>query len=314
MEFDIEKHTIFKTLHGSWAYGTNTPESDLDIRGVAVAPIEYYFSPFKKFEQYEPKKTEENDQVIYNINKFIQLSSNCNPNSLEILFVDPVDYLFVSPVGEILLANRDLFISKKVKYTMSGYAHSQFNRLKLHKNYLLNPPKKKPERTDYGLSTVSKMSQSEIGAYEHVIAGGEELPENIMVLLHKEKQYAHAKREWDQYENWKKTRNPKRAAMEAKFGFDGKHALHLVRLMKMAKEILEGKGLIVKRPDAEELLEIKNGKWTYDQLEEWFHQKDKELDSIYEQSTLPWGPDLTKLEELTIQLISQFHKLDFGKV
>src|ERR1039458_5020213 len=35
----------------------------------------------------------------------------------------------------------------------------------------------------------------------------------------------------DQYNGWKAQRNPKRAELEAKFGYDTKHAMHLVRLM-----------------------------------------------------------------------------------
>jgi len=45
--------------------------------------------------------------------------------------------------------------------------------------------------------------------------------------------------------------------LEAKFGFDTKHAMHLIRLLRMAREILETGVVHVKRPDAEELSAIR---------------------------------------------------------
>ena len=70
-----------------------------------------------------------------------------------------------------------------------------------------------------------------------------------------EKRFAAAMQEWEQYESWKKNRNPDRAAMEAKFGYDAKHASHLIRLLRMATEILEhGRtGLLFSPKDAEAL-------------------------------------------------------------
>jgi hypothetical protein len=72
-----------------------------------------------------------------------------------------------------------------------------------------------------------------------------------MYLYRRERAYHHAFRDWQQYEHWKAHRNPKRAALEMKMGFDGKHASHLVRLMRMCREILETGRVVVKRPDRE---------------------------------------------------------------
>ena len=47
---------------------------------------------------------------------------------------------------------------------------------------------------------------------------------------------------------------------------DTKHAMHTIRLLKMGLEILNGKGVIVKRPDREELLDIRNGGWSLEQI------------------------------------------------
>lgn len=122
----IKQNSILVVNHGSVAYGTNLPESDLDVKGVAIPPREYFHGFCSKFEQAEQK---EPDLVIYDIRKFFNLASNCNPNIIEILFVEPEDIRHISPLGRKLLDNRDLFLSRRARHTFSGYAVSQFKRL-----------------------------------------------------------------------------------------------------------------------------------------------------------------------------------------
>ena len=93
------------------------------------------------------------------------------------------------------------------------------------------------------------------------------LDDNLITILKKEKEYENKVEDWKNYLEWKKNRNPKRAALEAKYGFDLKHGCQLCRLLRMGKEILETGKVQVKRiHDREELMAIKNGSWTYDQL------------------------------------------------
>jgi hypothetical protein len=124
--------------------------------------------------------------------------------------------------------------------------------------------------------------------------------------MQKERNYLSLKRDWDQYQNWKKTRNAQRAELEKKFGFDTKHALHLVRLMRMCKEILTTGKVIVKRPDYEELLAIRNGEWTYDQIIDFADNQEKEISKIYENcNILPHSPNKQSLDNLCTQLIEK---------
>jgi predicted nucleotidyltransferase len=312
MEFDLKKHTIYYVRHGSHAYGTNTPESDEDFKGVAIAPMSYYLGGgFHNFEQAEKyvSKGHDKDEVVYDIRKFIKLAANANPNIIEVLFVDPSDIVYISDLGRKLREHSDLFVTKKIRHSMAGYAHDQAQRIKTHRSWLLDPPKKAPDRSDFGLGTTSKITPSEMGAYEHVQSKGEVLPEHVQATMLKEKSYASAKRYWDQYQDWKKNRNPARAILEEKYGFDTKHGYHLVRLMRMAKEILEGKGVRVKRKeDAEELLAIRNGAWSYDKLMETFDVIDADLDLLYKSSLIAHAPDFKKLDDLTMELIQEFHK------
>lgn len=310
MNFDIDKHTILEVLHGSRAYGTFTPESDYDYKGVAIPPKEYFYGFSSVFEQKEEMvaKGHPHDKVIYDLRKFMNLASLANPNILDVLFANDADRVSVNKWGEMLLAERDSFLSKKVRHSFAGYAHQQLSRLKSHRAWILNPPKSKPLRVDFGLPEAGNkvVSSSIVGAFETLKADGYSFGGEVMSAIIKEKQYATALQHWTQYENWKKTRNPVRAAMEAKFSFDGKFALHLIRLGRMCVEILEGKGVIVKRPDAEELLSIRNGAWTYDQLMGEADQLEKRAEELYTVSTLPHHPDMKKLDALCVEIVESF--------
>lgn len=304
----LQKRTIFVTVHGSQAYGTSTPTSDIDVKGLAVPPSEYFHGFTKNFEQAEGN--EPYDMVIYGLRKFLKLASDCNPNIIEVLFTDPEDWVIESTLFRKLWEHRELFLSKKARFTFSGYANQQLKRIKGHKRWLLEPPTHRPTREEYGLPTDRKMSQSELGATQKLIDEGVPLAEGVMQLFSKEQQFQSAKREWDHYQKWKRTRNEKRAKLEAEFGYDTKHAMHLVRLMRMCREILgEGK-VYVRRPDADELLAIRKGAWTYDELIEWADKQDAEMAALYEASELPHKPRVNEIDTLCQELVEEALKHD----
>lgn len=214
----LEKRTIFATVHGSQAYGTNTPESDIDVRGLCVPPREYYYGFRQNFEQVESSKPY--DMAIYSLDKFFKLASVCNPNIIEILNTNPVDWLVTSELHEKLYEKRDLFLSRKARFTFSGYANSQLKRIKSHKKWLLEPPTHQPTRSEFGLNEHRKLNATEMGATQKLIDEGHQLDDNVMKIFGREQSYQAALRGWQQYQNWLRSRNEKRAVLEAKFGYD----------------------------------------------------------------------------------------------
>ena len=129
---------------------------------------------------------------------------------------------------------------------------------------------------------------------------------NVMDLVAREKRYKAALDAWNSHERWKSERNQKRAVLEAEHGYDTKHGMHLVRLLRMCREILEGQGVIVRRPDAKELLAIRAGEWPYEKLVEWAEQQDAEMQTLYNESTLRHAPDIAKLNDLCVQAQEMF--------
>lgn len=308
----LADNTILFGLAGSRSYGLDTPESDTDMRGLCIPPVNYLYGWLNKFEQAERKKQEDDVEfVVYDIRKFFNLAAGANPNILELLFLDPADYLIMTDLGERLIANRDKFLSRKVVWTYSGYSHSQLQKLKSHRNHLLSPPTHEPTREEFGLPRdKALLSKDQQGAYDELVSKGvvneNDVSANFLEALSKEKSYFQARRSWDQYQEWKTNRNPARAKMEAAFGYDGKSAIHLVRLLIQAKEILTTGKLIVKRPDREFLLAIRNGAWSYDQLIEWSSAQEKEIMMLAETSSLPREPDRKALDDLCIEMVEQF--------
>jgi predicted nucleotidyltransferase len=155
----LETNTIYLVRHGSVCYGTNIKGSDIDYRGVCIPTKQYYLGAISIFEQAE---MHDPDITVFELGKFFRLASDCNPNALEILFVDPSDIIHIDPLGEKLLANRDFFLSKRVKHTMTGYAVAQLKRIKLHRAYCLNPPKKYPTRMELGLPEQTLIPQDQL--------------------------------------------------------------------------------------------------------------------------------------------------------
>jgi predicted nucleotidyltransferase len=97
-------------------------------------------------------------------------------------------------------------------------------------------------------------------------------------------------KKYREYEEWMKNRNTQRYVDINEHGqkIDGKNMLHCIRLLEMGKEILEGKGLIVRRPNAQYLKEIRKGKYNLEEILENGKSIIKEIESIH--SDLPEAP------------------------
>ena len=115
----------------------------------------------------------------------------------------------------------------------------------------------------------------------------------IFIFKYLADEYRASKEKHHNYWTWKNNRNIVRSSLEEEFGYDTKHAMHLVRLLRMGEEILSGKGVIVKRPDAKELLDIRKGSWSYEELVDYAETKDELIrGELYNNTSLPKTPNL----------------------
>jgi hypothetical protein len=117
------------------------------------------------------------------------------------------------------------------------------------------------------------------------------------------KEYETCNNNAKQFRTWKAHRNHVRAALEDLYHIDTKHALHLVRLLRMGAEALETGKILVKRPDAEELISIRNGSWSYAQLIEYAeHMDDLIRNKLYHTTSLPKYVDVHFAAKLLMEV------------
>jgi uncharacterized protein len=131
---------------------------------------------------------------------------------------------------------------------------------------------------------------------------------DFIKLLQKSQQYQNALREWNAYQSWQTNRNPTRAGMEKQSGFDLKHAMHCIRLLRSGLEILRSGEVFVDRQDvgdADELKAILHGDFTYEQVTAIADNLVAELDRAYDTSSLPRHPNLSAINDLSIELIEK---------
>ncbi len=295
--------TIFSCIAGSQLYGTNTPDSDTDIRGVFIPSQEYFYGFLHKVEQLEEGK----DCVYYEIRKFFHLCLECNPNIIELLFVPKDRWVAYTSEWETIIENRNLFLSRKARYTFAGYAVAQLKRINTHRHWLLDPPEKQPSRSDFGLPNEAKMISKEdynaINAMTENEFSTVAIDRNLFRVFQQEKAYQNASREWAQYEKWKIERNPARAALEAEYGYDTKHGMHLMRLLEEAQELLKTGMITLPCPKAKLLMDIRNGKYGYDELMAMVGDIDAGFDVLYAESSLPNKPAAEKADVLCQSLV-----------
>jgi hypothetical protein len=130
------------------------------------------------------------------------------------------------------------------------------------------------------------------------------LPSTVVATLNAEKKYRAAMKHWESYQIWKSQRNPARADLEREHGYDTKHAMHLIRLMRMGLEILERGELLVNRADAEELIAIRDGALSFDELLEAAAGLTETMQQrATTQTTLPDDVDHDLVDQLAVDLM-----------
>ena len=95
----------------------------------------------------------------------------------------------------------------------------------------------------------------------------------------------------------------KRKRLVEKFGFDLKNASHCIRLQRQGIEFLETGKMTVRRPDAGELMQIKNGEWSLEKIEREADHLFKKLDHAMDRCKLPDEPDIDRINKLMVEIL-----------
>ena len=130
--------SILIGYRGSQAHGTYRPPSepdsvdDVDICAVTIGPLGQYFG-FGGQETFERMEGDRStgmvwDLVCWDIRHFVNMLSHSNPNAMCMLWLRGNHYVRLAPAGELLIKNRDIFSSKDIYKSFTGYARGQMHK------------------------------------------------------------------------------------------------------------------------------------------------------------------------------------------
>jgi predicted nucleotidyltransferase len=314
-----EQNKILEIVTGSYLYGTNTETSDKDYIGIFL-PSEEYILGFKTVEEVDfsvKDKTEEGkntekavDKKLYEFRKFIKLALECNPNIIEILFVNEQNIVFINEVGKELLSLKYLFPYKGLKQKFLGYSYAQRHKMVIKKdNYFdLQNGLSYLNTQNYGKTLLEIVFQ---GNCPYFIKKQLDKNENISFIQVGDLNFMPstivkvAKHKLE--ERIAKVGN--REELLTKYGWDTKFGSHLIRLMLEGIELLKTGNLVFPLKEAEMLKDIRAGKWEMVKVLDYSYELEKEVESLVESSKLPSKPNIKEIEEFTIKILRKIIKI-----
>lgn len=108
-------------------YNLDTPESDIDVKGIYVIPTNELLNTLTGFHKIDKVHDHTDpDWAYFEVQKYMSLVLKGNPTALELLFAN--EYTKLTPEGQLLIDNRSAFLSKKIKNAYIGYALQQVKR------------------------------------------------------------------------------------------------------------------------------------------------------------------------------------------
>jgi predicted nucleotidyltransferase len=305
----LGKNIILLGLGGSHAYGMDLPSSDLDVRGITLNSKMDILTN-QNFEQFV---NEETDTTVYGFNKMISLLSSVNPNTIELVGLKPEHYLYIHPIGQELLDNKKMFLSKRASHSFGGYASAQLRRLDNKAVRLVNQDQREHHILNSILSAKDTFpdkyfyhNEDSIRLYiDKAVQEGydTEIFMDVNLNHYPLRDY---KSMWSEMHNIVKdySKIGKRNQKAIEHNKLGKHSAHLIRLYMMALDILEREEIVTYREKEHDLLmDIRNGKYLDENrqpIPEFYEMVDdfeKRLEYAKENTSLPDNPDYKKINE-----------------
>ena len=416
---------LYEHYRGSYAQGTYIEGiSDKDIGGIFILPKEYMYGLQAN---YVPQVSNEtNDVVYYELGRFMELVLKSNPTIIESLFVDKKFVIYEHPLMKYIKDISSSYISKKLIYSMFGFAKSQIKKCTSEEKLFSHPVTERKGPLDFCYTSYKQGSTKMVNWLDnhglkqkycglvkmpnmHDMYGvyydwkahiddvgydfskplacdfivGKEVSEQsemerfintlmdyftcydydklhevietniarrfgysgivsetgnsmdirliqneatskdgvmlnsvakgvrpICTMSYNSEGYSKHLRDYTRYQKWLKERNPVRYENNKDYRYDSKNVMHCFRLINMAIEIANGKGIHVNREwiDRTFLLLVRNHAYSYEELMEMLKTKEEELNKAIETCSLPDQCDDEIVNQTLIKIRKDFYE------
>ena len=292
---------ILLGMGGSYAYGLNTITSDKDVRGIIETPCNVLLGTL----EYEQFVDDETDTTLYTLNKMIKLLISNNPNTIEICGLKPEHYI-ANDIGQRLVDNIDMFLSRKAIGSFKGYALAQLHRME---NALCHDTYSEPQKLAHIKNAMERAMLSFNGRYESFKGQKLAIREDKSRLLLEgtindcpvSEFYGMISELKEIQKNYDKLNN--RNSKKDNYHLS-KHIMHIFRLLYMYMDIAKDLKVITYREKEHDyLLQIKNGLFIKDdgslrkEFYDAYSELEKEVDYVTKHTILPEQPDYAKIED-----------------
>jgi predicted nucleotidyltransferase len=310
-----EENKILEIRVGSHLFGTDTPDSDLDLVGIFM-PCEEMVYGFQKCEEVDLSYVDKDDTgrntkdavdfKMQEYRKFVRLAIQNNPNILHHLFVNKKNIRYIDNWGANLLDHRFLFPHKGAHHRFVKYADSQRHKMVIKpQNYAdLENGLGFLELFDSNRVMADVITEqnklSENGAFKdpgkgkHVKCGDLNFERGVFVKKAK-KMIKH-----------RLDNATSRHVLFTKFGYDVKFASNLIQLLKEGIELMETGQIQFPLAYAGEILDIKKGKHSVEGILEWADGLVEDARKAYEITELPADPPTDKIEKFLVNEVRDY--------
>lgn len=338
---------ILECISGSKAYGLDTPQSDTDIKGVFILPKEEYYglnytpqvndetndTVFYEFGRFMELLSLNNPNILELLNTPETAVIYKHPFLDEIKPELILSKLCSNTFGKFALSQikKAKGLKKKIinpvdkeRKTVLSFCFVNYEQGAIPLLKYLDI--KGWQQEHCGLVNISHMKDvyglyySAQGGFNGIVRGADSndvclssIPkgtaQNALMYFNRDGYSSYCK-EYREYWDWVDKRNENRYENTKSHGknYDAKNMMHVFRLLEMAIEIGKEKKVNVKRPNRDFLLEIKSGKFEYEELLRLAAEKRTEMEAAFENSTLSEKPDLDLINELAYRLRDRFFK------
>ena len=301
---------LFLTKFGSHLYGTNTPDSDQDFKGVSI-PFAYDIVMQKAFRsmhqstkgQREAKNTRDDvESEIFSLHQFIKLCDEGQTVALDMLFSPEGFWLKSSDEWRFIVENRQCLIHRKAS-AFIGYCVTQASKYGI-KGSRVNAVKEVIEVVEdfasskilYKMSDIFESLQGRLGGHDHIkfiemdSPGGVGETKKIRGIEVCDKQYQEGvtiKYLLDQLRKLDERYGLRARQAATNQGVDWKSLSHALRVCQEAKELLQTGHITFPRPEAEFLVKVKTGRFPYAEVAECLEEQMAEVKAAEATSILP---------------------------